>query len=81
MRTQDSKTLGDTVNSDHLDQHIQEGYVVPSLVFNALKESNCGNMIFSLVFNNPDKVMLDLAQEAVKKNVYRYILKRKGFAV
>jgi len=82
MKTEDGQSLGDaTKDTSHLDSHIQEGYIVPSLVFNALKESNCGDMIYSLVFNNPNKVMVDTAQSYVKKSVYRYILKRKGFAV
>lgn len=82
MQTTEGQSLGDAVkDSDHIDSHIEESYIVPSLVFNALKESSVGPMVYSLVFNNPDKAMLDTAQDYVKRSVYRYILKRKGFAV
>jgi len=39
LKSQNKKTLGDeTDNTDHLWQHIKEKYVVPSLVWNAVKE-------------------------------------------
>lgn len=82
MTTQNGESLGDaTKNTDHLDSHIKEKYIVPSLVFRALKQYGNTDFILSLVFNNPDKQMLDIARERVKKSVYRYILQRKGYAI
>ena len=39
MRTEDGTPLGDSVgNHDHLREHMREGYVVPSLLWNAVAE-------------------------------------------
>ncbi len=82
MSTTDNQSLGDAFkDTDHIDSHIKEGYIVPSLVYRALKEFGNTDFILSLVFNNPDKVMLDIAKERVSRSVYRYILKRKGYAL
>ena len=82
MKTQDNESLGDAIkSSEHIESHIKENYIVPSLVFNALRESGNPDMILSLVFNNTEKHMLDLAQERVYKAVYRFICKRFNFAV
>ena len=82
MTTDDGQSLGDAFkDTSHLDSHMSEGYVVPSLVFRALREYGNTDFILSLVFNNPDKAMLDIAQERVRKSVYRYILRRKGYAI
>lgn len=37
---EDNKTLGDLLgNHEHLQQHIEEGYLVPTLVYNAITEA------------------------------------------
>lgn len=56
MRTQGNESLGDAVKSDHIKEHIKEKYIVPSLVFNALKEAGYTDFMLSLIFNNPNKV-------------------------
>lgn len=39
MRTADGDTLGDSFNDvSHLESHMEEGYVVPSLLYNAVAE-------------------------------------------
>jgi len=82
MVTTEGQSLGDAFKSnDHIDSHIREKYIVPSLAYHALKESGNTDYILSLVFNNPDGVMMDIARERVYKAVYKYILRRKGFAV
>jgi hypothetical protein len=82
MVTESNESLGDaTSNTEHIDLHMAEGYIVPSLVFHALKESGNTDFIMTLVFANPDNYMIDMAKERVYKSVYRYILKRKGYAV
>jgi hypothetical protein len=82
MKTNKGESLGDASHdTSHLDSHIKENYVVPSLVLSALREAGNSDMVLSLVFNNPEKHMLDLAKERVYKSVYRFIMKRKGYAV
>jgi hypothetical protein len=82
MRTEDGTTLGDKVHgTGHLDSHIQEGYVVPSLVYNALKEKGCGPVYFQGAFTGEAGFYADIAKREVKRAVYRYILRRYGFAV
>jgi len=82
MVTQDGQSLGDAFkDTEHLDSHIEESYIVPSLVYHALKQYGNTDFIMSLVFNNPNKAMLDIAKQRVQKSVYRYILQRKGYAV
>jgi hypothetical protein len=39
MKSEDGKTLGDHANADHLHEHMREGYVVPSLLWNAVQEA------------------------------------------
>lgn len=82
MQTEDGESLGDAIkNTEHLDSHIAEKYIVPSLVFKALRQYGNTDFILSLVFNNPKNQMLDIAKERVKKSVYRYIMQRKGYAI
>jgi hypothetical protein len=82
--TTNGDTLGDaSKNTEHLDNHIEEGYIVPSLVYNALTECYNAKMAFWQAFkdtgyNNNDR---EFGRKAVAKAVYRYILKRKGLAV
>ncbi len=82
MTTEDGQSLGDACkDTSHLDDHIKEKYIVPSLVFKALKQYGNTDFILSLVFQNPEKHMLDIAKDRVKRSVYRYILSRKGYAI
>lgn len=82
MHTDNGQSLGDASHdTSHLDEHIKESYIVPSLVYNALKQYGNTDFILSLVFNNPEKHMLDIAKQRVYKSVYRYILQRKGYAI
>jgi hypothetical protein len=84
MQTETGATLGDTThNNDHLTSHMDEAYVVPSLVYNAMIEAGYKperNIQFSLVFNDP-RSMIDLAKDTVRRSVRRYLSKRFGFAV
>lgn len=83
MVTTDDKTLGDQFkDTDHLKSHMSDKYVVPSLVYHAMIESGYNpqrNIQFSLVFDNPHG-MIDIAQNCVKKSVYKYILQRFCYA-
>ncbi len=82
MATDNGQTLGDrTHGADHLDSHMAEGYVVPSLVYNALKEKGCGPAYFTGAFTDSGGFYADIAKREVKRAVYRYVLRRYGFAI
>lgn len=83
MKSEDGKTWGDMGDNSHLDSHIKENYVVPSLVYNALKECYNANMAFWQAFKDTGWTSDDreFGKMAVKKAVYRYIMKRKGYAI
>ena len=83
MVTTENKTLGDSFkDTDHLKSHIEENYIVPSLVYHALKEKGVTDMIMSCAFNKTQNIgyLQDIVKDKVKTSVYRYILKRFGFA-
>jgi hypothetical protein len=81
MQTEDGKNLGDAVkDNDHLQSHLKEKYVVPSLVYNALKEKYNAPMAFSEAFIQGD-YNREFGKMAVTKAVYRYIASRLGYAV
>ena len=82
LGTVDGKSLGDaTGNVEHIDSHMEEGYVVPSLVFHALQAHYNANMAFWQAFKGDHSWGdCEFGRQAVKKAVYRYVLRRKGFA-
>ena len=83
MGTSEGKTLGDSCkDTSHLDSHMDEGYVVPSLVFNAMIEAGyepSRNMQFAEVFGQ-SAFCRDYSKGAVKRSVVKYMQKRFGFA-
>jgi len=82
FKTQDGKALGDTTDDEHLDQHMEEGYVVPSLVWNALEESGYDStkqIAHAVAFGAPNSdSYLNMGSVMVNRAVYKYILLRKG---
>ena len=79
MRTEDGKSLGDAVKDvEHLQSHIDEDYVVPSLVWSALVEAGYDpqrQIIHALAFGEPGN-MADTARDAVKRSVVKYMVRR-----
>jgi hypothetical protein len=77
------KPLGDaTKNTDHIREHLREGYVVPSLVYHALVERGEGPIILSAAFGKLGSDMwLDLARRDVRKAVEKYVSLRLAGAV
>lgn len=80
---------GTRTDTGHLDAHMGEGYVVPRLVYNALTEAGSAPATFWGAFKRDDPTnaqerissnLQGFANERVQKSVYRYILKRYGFA-
>ena len=81
--TEGGQTLGDAAkDTEHLMSHIEAGYVVPSLVYRAIEENYNAPMAFWQAFKDTgwsnDR---EFGRQAVRKAVYRYILKRMGFAI
>ena len=65
MKTQDGKTLGDASSTDHLTSHMEEGYVVPSLAYNAMMEAGAGPAWFWSVFQTEQKTGEQKTMEAI----------------
>ena len=86
MQTDNGESLGDaTKDIDHLESHIKEGYIVPSLVYKALTENKVGNLIMAYAFKDTGVKdytghTFELTQDYVKRAIYRYMSKRYGFA-
>ena len=70
-------------DTSHIDSHIKENYVVPSLVFQALKAHYNAPMAFWEAFKDIGWTSdnRDFGKLAVKKSVYKFIMKRKGYVV
>lgn len=67
---------------DHIDWHIKEKYIVPSLAYNALLDSNCGPLFFEIMFNEKATDLQDsYFIHTIEKALYKYIAKRKGFVI
>jgi hypothetical protein len=88
MKTENGQSLGDaTGNVEHLESHMEEEYVVPSLVWQAMVAKHLDparNIQFQLVFTDDcgnSGNMRSIGVDAVKKSVYTFILRRFGFAV
>lgn len=83
MVTTEGKTLGDaTGDKSHLLLHLDEGYVVPSLVYHALQERNVGPLILNGAFKTEQtcEYFVNLAKDYVKRAVRRYLHRRLGLA-
>ncbi len=83
MVTQGGKTLADaTKDINHLSDHMAEGYIVPSLVYYALKERYNAPAAFWEAFEDTGWTgNRDFGRHVVKRAVYRYIARRFGYAV
>jgi hypothetical protein len=68
MTTQSGETLGDiSKNSDHLESHLEEGYIFGSIIFNALKEKG---------YPHPALIMQMRCVTSIKAALRRYLTKR-----
>lgn len=74
--TQEGKSLGDSIkDTGHLESHMEEGYVVPSLAFHAMKECGCGPVLFAAVFGKQG-LFLDVVKRDLPRWVRRYLYRR-----
>lgn len=83
----DAKQDADRASS-HLVAHIAEGYVVPSLLVNAFNEFGASQMMRWLAFSEDFHASMGeradyggYLSRDIRKCVYRYIMRRFGFAV
>lgn len=78
LRTEDNKTLGDaSENNDHLLQHIKDGYYVPSLVVNAIKEAGYRFPEIIIGYNPETKKTGDhFLPDSINRSVIKYMQKR-----
>lgn len=71
---------GDNASVDHLDSHLDESYLVPSLVFRALKDAKAGDLVISGAFGKAGDWGNQVAPDYVKRAVSRYLKRRFGYA-
>jgi len=77
--TAEDKGLGDvTNNTSHLESHMEEGYVVPSLAYHAMKEAGAGPAWFPAVFNRDAGFLVDSAKRQLPRWIARYMCRRFG---
>jgi len=84
MKNAEGISMGDVFNDKtHLLSHIKEGYVVPSLVYNALKHHGAGSMFYYVAFNDESRGVLtyDLFRQRTERFIYRWMLQHFGYQV
>lgn len=68
MKTQEGKSLGDAFkDTDHLENHLEEGYIHGSIIFNALKEKG---------YREPALIMRMNCKTSIKSALRRYLSRR-----
>jgi hypothetical protein len=76
----DSK--GEFGGTEHLLSHMEEGYVVSSLVYRAMRDCGSTDFVMAFAFSpESEGSMLQFAQERVRHDVYRFIMKQLGYSV
>jgi hypothetical protein len=77
MKTQTGQTLGDsTKDTDHLLSHLDEGYVVGSLIFNAMKEDGLSDEQMGFWYHMGRKDGQSFALARIRKLVVKYLQRR-----
>lgn len=69
MKDEQGKNLGDLTNSEHLQEHIKEGYLTGSLLYNAILESGYRAEQFYIL-----KTMN--LKDSFKRSLRKYLYKR-----
>jgi hypothetical protein len=79
VKVETGQSLGDaTNNTDHLREHMREGYVVPSLVFRAMKEAGNTDTILAGAFRPDAGFLLPIARQRCKDAVASFLFRRFG---
>ena len=91
LLTEEGETLGDSIKGNqHLELHMDEEYVVPSLVWQALKESGAdprshlyGCLVFADMTNAKELSIMATYRETTKELVQRAVARfmKKRFAI
>ena len=83
MRTEGGRSIADAFNlTDHLDLHMAEGYVVPSLVWRALEETHCGPAYYAAAFREVvTGSWADTMKREISNAVLKFLAKRYGLAM
>lgn len=82
MHTTNGIALGDAVHdTEHLLEHMTEEYVVPSLIYNAMKEKGYSEKQFIMfcgydTSGSSGKHQIDFMLKRVRKCIYDYLVKR-----
>ena len=80
LHTEDGQPLGEaTRNVEHLESHMEEGYVAPSLVAHVLQRMGSRGSMWG-AFDPSADALRDHARDMVKRTTYRYIMQRMGYA-
>lgn len=85
MRTAEGKTMGELGNSDsdHIRQHINEGYLHGSLIMNALAHAGYPNPAFIFQYEQSERRAGERLNKGgdVKRALRRYLYRKLGLAV
>lgn len=67
-------------DTSHLESHMDEGYIVPSLVYQAMKERGSSDLMIAATFGQPgtEGWLSGAAKDQVKRSVRKFMLKRFG---
>ena len=78
LKTEDNKSLGDAMESNqHLIEHMKDKYVVPSLVWNAIKEAGYAYPEIIMGYDTETKMSGKyMVEYSVKKSIVKYMQKR-----
>lgn len=66
---------------EHIRSHMDEGYLVPRLVYNALKDAGNSDLVISGAFVGAHDWASKIAKDRVKRHVARYLRKALGLPV
>ncbi len=82
MTDEKGNSMGDAFNdTNHLESHMDEKYVVPALVYNAMVEAGAGSIFFQTVFTDkPSFLNENTIGEFVTRWVRKYMYRRFNFA-
>ena len=65
---------------DHLDSHMSEAYIVPSLVLRALRAAGNTDTVIAGAFQDAGGFFTEVARERTRSGVTRYMQRAYGFA-
>ena len=67
-------------DTEHLDSHMSEAYIVPSLVLRALRAAGNTDTVIAGAFQDAGGFFTEVARERTRSGVTRYMQRAYGFA-